>query len=585
MVGLIHHMLIPQARKNTRDGRLAHLAAYTVGLDTRILHDLRKRLEPLDHDNVVQIGAAVREMRAQVVLDLVAHGGHGFVEDGRHQGYATAATCPGFGARFNVAEGLARPVFDYVDDVALADVVARADLRVIVEIVRAVIAVLGGTEDQLGGRRFQGFLVLDERDELHVVGGIANHHPAQEVLAVHGEDVLLVDVLKGVFVRESLHGGWRQAVGEQLHIVRLRLCFSSIILGRLLFSCFCCCGGGARRQVLGPIPIRKEITKTRHLHAQQLELGTQIGPLERPRHMQLGLREIKRQHIRHLHTRSNQPIRLSIPRGTLANRINVLLARAQVIAHDNAAAAVCAPDPRRARQLVAGTDANSEADGTAGHALAVFKDDSLDRVVGLVDLDLADALAEEYIYAQGAHLVDDHGAGVGVELSAQHPAVALNDFDLGKRMEIHHGLGGLEAQQAAAYHGAVGSLLGSAERNETLEVVNVAIDKNALCIVAWCVSGKEGVRARDDDEDVIGDFLSVVAGDGLAVLVDGRDFLVEMPAQRVLGAHIVFVPCQRVEVELLDLAMFEKGGEADAVVGEMRLFANDCNVVLARAGI
>lgn len=48
---------------------------------------------------------------------------------------------------------------------------------------------------------------------------------------------------------------------------------------------------------------------------------------------------------------------------------------------------------------------------------------------------------------------------------------------------------------------------------------------------------------------------------------------------------MALVPRQGVQVELLDLAVLEKGGQADAVVGEMFLLADDSYVVLPGAGV
>lgn len=48
---------------------------------------------------------------------------------------------------------------------------------------------------------------------------------------------------------------------------------------------------------------------------------------------------------------------------------------------------------------------------------------------------------------------------------------------------------------------------------------------------------------------------------------------------------MALVPRQRVQVELLDLAVLEKGGQTDAVVGEVLFLADDSYVVLSGAGV
>lgn len=58
-----------------------------------------------------------------------------------------------------------------------------------------------------------------------------------------------------------------------------------------------------------------------------------------------------------------------------------------------------------------------------------------------------------------------------------------------------------------------------------------------------------------------------------------------MPAQCIVWPDVALVPGQGVQVELLDLAVLEEGGQADPVVGEMLLLANDSYVVLAGAGV
>jgi len=65
-----------------------------------------------------------------VILDFVAHGSHGLVEDRLHKRHAASASGAGFGARLDVADALACSVLGGIDHIVLRDIVARADLSV-----------------------------------------------------------------------------------------------------------------------------------------------------------------------------------------------------------------------------------------------------------------------------------------------------------------------------------------------------------------------------------------------------------------------------------------------------------------------
>ena len=63
-------------------------------------------------------------MRAEVVLDFVAHALHGLVEDCLDKRHAATAPCAGFRTSLDFSDGLAGAVFDAVDYIAFCDVVA-----------------------------------------------------------------------------------------------------------------------------------------------------------------------------------------------------------------------------------------------------------------------------------------------------------------------------------------------------------------------------------------------------------------------------------------------------------------------------
>lgn len=65
---------------------------------------------------------------------FLAHVPHGLVEDRLHQGHTAPTTTPGFRARFNLANSLACTTLDVLNNVPLCDIVARADLSVVVSV-------------------------------------------------------------------------------------------------------------------------------------------------------------------------------------------------------------------------------------------------------------------------------------------------------------------------------------------------------------------------------------------------------------------------------------------------------------------
>jgi hypothetical protein len=77
---LIHDVAVPQRREYAADSRLADFAAEGALVIAHLSHDIRQSLEPLDHDDIVQVGPRVVEVGTEIIADLVAHVGHGLVE-------------------------------------------------------------------------------------------------------------------------------------------------------------------------------------------------------------------------------------------------------------------------------------------------------------------------------------------------------------------------------------------------------------------------------------------------------------------------------------------------------------------------
>lgn len=65
-------MFVEERRKNTRDSRLADLAADRILVRTDSLHDVRERLELLDLDYIEEVGAGHREVGAEVIVHGVS---------------------------------------------------------------------------------------------------------------------------------------------------------------------------------------------------------------------------------------------------------------------------------------------------------------------------------------------------------------------------------------------------------------------------------------------------------------------------------------------------------------------------------
>jgi hypothetical protein len=72
--------------------------------------------------------AGEREMRAQVILDLLAHIGHGLVEDGGNKWNAAPAPCTRLGTSFDLVDTLASAILEGLGNVPLGHIITRADL-------------------------------------------------------------------------------------------------------------------------------------------------------------------------------------------------------------------------------------------------------------------------------------------------------------------------------------------------------------------------------------------------------------------------------------------------------------------------
>lgn len=253
--------------------------------------------------------------------------------------------------------------------------------------------------------------------------------------------------------------------------------------------------------------------------------------------MQFGLRQVKGQHVGHFHAGCDESVRGALPARALAHGIDVLDARLQRVIHRDAAK-FRTLDARVARKFVAGLDANGEADGAARRLLPVVKQNAGDVVLA-VDLDLLQALAEHDVEAEIAHLPHDHVTPLAVKLATEHPFTLFNEAHLLIYLEVHHGLGSLQPQQAAADDEARGVLLVLGELDEADEVVDGAVYKDAGGRGAGDPAREDGFGAGGEDEGVVGDDLARLAVDGLGGGVDVDDFGVDVACEAALGRSVV----------------------------------------------
>ena len=98
-VGWVEDALVPEARQDRRDGRLADLAAVPAAVrgDQGV-----ERLDLLDHHDLIELLAAVREVLAEPVVDPSAHRLELRLEQVGDARQAAAAAGAGLGARLDL---------------------------------------------------------------------------------------------------------------------------------------------------------------------------------------------------------------------------------------------------------------------------------------------------------------------------------------------------------------------------------------------------------------------------------------------------------------------------------------------------
>ena len=136
------------------------------------LHELVKRADLLDLDDLEEFLPGVGEMLAEVIIHLAAGGLQLGMQKLGHQGDASAAAGAGLGGRLDLPHAVELAVANGTADPPFADVVAGADLHVVREIGgldgRGALEPLPRT--RAAGRDRQRPFALVEADERAVIG-------------------------------------------------------------------------------------------------------------------------------------------------------------------------------------------------------------------------------------------------------------------------------------------------------------------------------------------------------------------------------------------------------------------------------
>ena len=156
--------------------------------------------------------------------------------------------------------------------------------------------------------------------------------------------------------------------------------------------------------------------------------------------------------------------------------------------------------------------------------------------------------------------------------------VDLPAHQAGRRLDHDHieaqpaqGIGRLEPEQAAADHHGAAHALGSPAQTE--QIVEGAVDEHAI-VVRTLDGWDERRRPGGEDQAAVGGLPAVARPNELPVAVDGN----HPGAGDDTNAEGV-APARPGEREPPGVAVIEPLGEPDAVVGRIRLLADDGDIV------
>ena len=244
------------------------------------------------------------------------------------------------------------------------------------------------------------------------------------------------------------------------------------------------------------------------VRAEELELRRGVGPVEDG----VAARQVARERVRHLVAGGDEPVDRLAMEGHLADREDALVARAQAVVDDDAAARADL-DPRGARELVARANAGRDDHHVERRSLRRPRSRCprrrpSPRICAMrlstwtCDAELADRPLEE-------------GRGGDVELSRHEARGDLDHVRLEPRVE--HGPRGLEPEESAADDRRAPRARRVGE--DRLEVLDGAVDEDAPLLDTR--NGRhEGRRTRGEDEDVVAELGAVVRRDDPPRAVD-----------------------------------------------------------------
>ena len=297
-------VLIPAGGQQRADGRLTDLAAITL---TVFFQQFVEGFNAFHADQVEQLLAGVSEVFTQVVVDLDALFRQLGVEHLGDQRNTPPAAGTGFGFRFQRRDGVAAFV-DGGDQVAFADVKAGTNLRAVRQFIdadRRLAAAGVGREDQ----RIRIFRQLNsvehQLQQVAVIAGVADQYRAEQGLVVFADDKTFVDFFAFVEIDVA---------------------------------------AGARRTAVG-------IADPAHIHAQQLQLGAEVGAGEAV----FTAEEMVDGHLGHFVARRDEAIHAVVPAGAFPDGVDVRVGSlATIVDHDAAALGDC--QPALGGQLIARAD-------------------------------------------------------------------------------------------------------------------------------------------------------------------------------------------------------------------------------------
>ena len=197
--GVVENVVVPEARHDRRHGRLADFTSLPAAM---LLDQFGERFVAFDFDNLEKFLARTREVLAQVAVDSYSGSFQLPIQQRRDQRHTAPATRARLGAGLEFAHGREALFGNGSTNLPLRDVVARANLAVVVETIGA-----GGSsgllaDDQFAGGNGKRFAAFGQRREPGVIARVADEHPPQKPGSFGIEQQLLVNPAEGVVVQQ-----------------------------------------------------------------------------------------------------------------------------------------------------------------------------------------------------------------------------------------------------------------------------------------------------------------------------------------------------------------------------------------------